>query len=108
MKLGYWNWVFNNVKTHFHFDLKNILGVPSYSTSSTTRTGRRKTGMMEGSDSMKELFRRISPLGNQSIVPVLDRWVEEGNPIDKHLFQLYIKQLRSYKRYAQALEVFGK
>ncbi|XWS59315.1 hypothetical protein CRYUN_Cryun08bG0111400 [Craigia yunnanensis] len=61
--------------------------------------------MMEGSDSMKELFRRISPLGNQSIVPVLDRWVEEGNPTNKHLFQLHIKQLRSYKRYAQALEM---
>ncbi|XVF01435.1 hypothetical protein REPUB_Repub04eG0088900 [Reevesia pubescens] len=105
-QLGYRSWVFNNVKTHFHFDLRNVLGVSSsYSTSSTTTptpTGRR---IMEGSYPMKELFRRISPLGNQSIVPVLDRWLEEGNPIHKHFLQSYIKQLRTYKRHAQALEM---
>ncbi|XVF55943.1 hypothetical protein PTKIN_Ptkin06aG0076100 [Pterospermum kingtungense] len=105
MKLGYWSWVFNNVKTHFGFDSKHVLDVSSYSTLSTRRTGWGKTAMMEGSDSMKELFRRISPLGNQTIVPVLDQWVEEGNPVKKNILRSYIKQLRSYKRYAQALEI---
>ncbi|XVE61330.1 hypothetical protein DITRI_Ditri06bG0031000 [Diplodiscus trichospermus] len=105
MKLSYWSWVFNNVKTHLHSDLRNVLGVSFYSTSLTTRTGPRKKAMMGGLDSMKELFRRISPLGMQSIVPVLDQWVEEGNPVKKNGLQIYIKLLRSYKRYAQALEM---
>lgn len=108
MKLGYWSWVFNNGKTHFRFDSKHFWDiVSSYSTLSTTRTvwRTRNKEIWENSNSMKKLFRRISPLGDQPIVPVLDRWVEEGNPVEKHVIRSYIKQLRYYKRYSQALEV---
>ncbi|XP_021283555.1 pentatricopeptide repeat-containing protein At2g20710, mitochondrial-like isoform X3 [Herrania umbratica] len=103
MKLGDWSRVFNNLKTHF--DFKNVLGVFSYSTSTTTTTGRSKMAMMGGS--MNGLFRKISPSGDLSvsIVPVLDQWVEEGNPVEKHLLQFCIKRLRFYKRYGHALEM---
>ncbi|KAK6289570.1 hypothetical protein POUND7_001111 [Theobroma cacao] len=103
MKLGDWSRVFNNLKTHF--DFKNVLGVFPYSTSTTTTTGRSKMAMMGGS--RKGLFRKISPIGDLSvsIVPVLDQWVEEGNSVEKHLLQFYINRLRSYRRYAHALEM---
>ncbi|EOY09638.1 Tetratricopeptide repeat-like superfamily protein, putative isoform 1 [Theobroma cacao] len=103
MKLGDWSRVFNNLKTHF--DFKNVLGVFPYSTSTTTTTGRSKMAMMGGS--RKGLFRKISPIGDLSvsIVPVLDQRVEEGNSVEKHLLQFYINRLRSYRRYAHALEM---
>ncbi|OMO51894.1 hypothetical protein CCACVL1_29516 [Corchorus capsularis] len=53
------------------------------------------------------LFRRISPLGNPSIsvVPVLDQWVAEGNPIDENELHFCIRRLRFHNRYSQALEI---
>lgn len=53
------------------------------------------------------LYSRISPLGtpNLSLVPVLDQWVEEGKKVRDVELDRIIRDLRSRKRYAQALEV---
>ncbi|KAI9185818.1 hypothetical protein LWI28_011010 [Acer negundo] len=53
------------------------------------------------------LYSRISPLGNTtcSLVPVLDKWVQEGNQLKEIELQRIIRVLRSHKRYSQALQV---
>ncbi|CAN1144317.1 Pentatricopeptide repeat-containing protein At2g20710, mitochondrial [Linum perenne] len=58
-------------------------------------------------ESGNELYRRISPVGDHkvSIVPILDRWIEEGNSIDKYQLVNYIKELRHYGRNYHALEI---
>ncbi|CAL5356917.1 unnamed protein product [Camellia sinensis] len=53
------------------------------------------------------LYRRILPLGQPtvSIVPVLDRWIEEGRNVSKEQLQHIVKELRRYSRFRHALEV---
>ncbi|KAK4850058.1 hypothetical protein QYF36_003504 [Acer negundo] len=53
------------------------------------------------------LYSRISPLGNPdtSLVPVLDKWVEEGKKVMESELQRIVRDLRSNKRYAQALQI---
>ncbi|KAK0600941.1 hypothetical protein LWI29_019855 [Acer saccharum] len=53
------------------------------------------------------LYSRISPLGNPdtSLVPVLDKWVEEGKKVMESELLRIVRDLRSNKRYAQALQV---
>ncbi|KAI3427558.1 uncharacterized protein J3R85_009389, partial [Psidium guajava] len=55
----------------------------------------------------KDLFSRISPIGdpNQSVVPVLDKWVEEGNKVKGLDIKRIIRDLRSRRRYIHALQV---
>ncbi|KAI4333689.1 hypothetical protein L6164_018463 [Bauhinia variegata] len=55
----------------------------------------------------RNLYSRISPLGDPSIslIPVLDRWVEEGNAVKATELQHIVKDLRGSKRFKQALEV---
>lgn len=55
----------------------------------------------------ENLFRRISPLGNPncSVIPELQRWVDEGKSLGKWELQLIIKQLRKYRRYQHALQI---
>lgn len=53
------------------------------------------------------LFRRISPLGppDNSMVPVLDQWVDEGRPVSKEELVGIIKYLKSQKRLKHALQI---
>ncbi|KAJ8755546.1 hypothetical protein K2173_022125 [Erythroxylum novogranatense] len=53
------------------------------------------------------LYSRVSPLGDPriSVIPVLDKWVEEGRKVKAHDLQRLVKSLRSGRRYKQALEV---
>ncbi|KAL5804488.1 hypothetical protein ACOSQ3_031288 [Xanthoceras sorbifolium] len=53
------------------------------------------------------LYARISPLGKPgtSLVPVLDHWVQEGNKVKEIELQRIVRDLRSRKRHAQALQV---
>ncbi|KAK2639093.1 hypothetical protein Ddye_026888 [Dipteronia dyeriana] len=52
------------------------------------------------------LFSRISPLGmGTTLVPVLDKWVQEGNQLKELELQRIVRVLRSHKRYSQALQV---
>ncbi|XP_056167098.1 pentatricopeptide repeat-containing protein At4g21705, mitochondrial-like [Syzygium oleosum] len=55
----------------------------------------------------KDLFSRISPIGdpNQSVAPVLDKWVEEGNKVKGFDLKSIIRDLRSRRRYTHALQV---
>ncbi|OMO68726.1 hypothetical protein COLO4_29459 [Corchorus olitorius] len=78
------------------------MGVSWHSTTSLTT---RRKAMTEAP--LNGLFRRISPLGNPSIsvVPVLDQWVAEGNPIEENELHFCIKRLRFHNRYSQALEI---
>ncbi|XP_027356546.1 pentatricopeptide repeat-containing protein At4g21705, mitochondrial-like [Abrus precatorius] len=59
------------------------------------------------STNRRNLYSRISPLGDPSIsvVPVLDKWIEEGNAVNGPQLQRIIKILRSRKRFTQALQV---
>lgn len=52
------------------------------------------------------LFSRISPLRQFShVIPVLEQWVDEGRKIQKLELQRIIRDLRSRRRYSQALQV---
>ncbi|KAK7313038.1 hypothetical protein VNO77_37382 [Canavalia gladiata] len=55
----------------------------------------------------RNLYSRISPLGDPSVsvVPVLNKWIEEGNAVNCLHLQRIIKILRSRKRFTQALQV---
>ncbi|KDP24137.1 hypothetical protein JCGZ_25794 [Jatropha curcas] len=53
------------------------------------------------------LSRRISRAGDPSVsmVPILEKWLEEGNDIKLSELQKFIKQLRKFRRYTQALQI---
>ncbi|KAF8413888.1 hypothetical protein HHK36_001882 [Tetracentron sinense] len=59
------------------------------------------------STSEDTLFKRISPAGDPrvSIVPVLDKWIEEGRTVNREDLQTMIKQMRAYGRFTHALEI---
>lgn len=52
-------------------------------------------------------MRRILPLGdpNKSIVPELDKWIEEGNSAKKWEIHGVINELMTTRRFRHALEV---
>ncbi|KAI6696612.1 hypothetical protein NL676_016731 [Syzygium grande] len=76
---------------------------PPLSPAEAARRGSKKPA----DGPMTELLRRISPLGDPklSIAPVLDRWVAEGNPVERRPFLRLIKRMRSYRRHSHALEI---
>jgi hypothetical protein len=41
------------------------------------------------------------------VIPVLDKWIQEGETIWEDLIHALIKELRHYRRYHHALEVFN-
>ncbi|KAM2731369.1 hypothetical protein EV2_035038 [Malus domestica] len=53
------------------------------------------------------LRRRILRSGNPrvSILPVLHQWLEEGRNVERSELQDFIKQLRKFRRYTQALQI---
>ncbi|KAL5581792.1 hypothetical protein UlMin_014234 [Ulmus minor] len=73
-----------------------VLRVLSYSTEA-----------LASSPPVDSLFARISKLGDprNSIVPVLDKWVEEGRDIKKEELQRMIKQFRKFRRFSHALQM---
>ncbi|CAN1305510.1 hypothetical protein LINPERPRIM_LOCUS26542 [Linum perenne] len=83
-----------------------------YSTSSSYASAEEATNSSNRNftsptkESRGELYWRISPVGDHrdSIVPILDRWIEEGNSVDKYQFVTYIKELCHYGRNYHALE----
>ncbi|XP_057797327.1 pentatricopeptide repeat-containing protein At4g21705, mitochondrial-like [Salvia miltiorrhiza] len=55
---------------------------------------------------IRNLFSRISPLRkDHDVVQVLDQWVAEGRKIHYQEFQRIIRDLRSRRRFSQALQV---
>ncbi|XP_024191142.2 pentatricopeptide repeat-containing protein At2g20710, mitochondrial [Rosa chinensis] len=56
--------------------------------------------------SLNTLYRRICGSEFQaSVLPILDRWVQEGQTVDRDELVTIIKELRYYKDYGRALEV---
>ncbi|XP_050383445.1 pentatricopeptide repeat-containing protein At2g20710, mitochondrial-like [Argentina anserina] len=56
--------------------------------------------------SLNGLYRRISRSDPKaSALPILDKWVHQGRPVDKDGLVTIVKELRHYKDYKQALEV---
>ncbi|XP_038903586.1 pentatricopeptide repeat-containing protein At4g21705, mitochondrial-like isoform X2 [Benincasa hispida] len=55
----------------------------------------------------RNLFARISPLGDPelTVVPVLNQWIEEGRKIKNFELRRIVCDLRTRRRYGQALEV---
>ncbi|KAJ9177028.1 hypothetical protein P3X46_012283 [Hevea brasiliensis] len=53
------------------------------------------------------LHRRISRSGNPavSIVTVIEKWLEEGKSVEQSELRIFIKQLRKYRRFKQALQI---
>ncbi|KAL1829436.1 hypothetical protein ACET3Z_007848 [Daucus carota] len=82
---------------HFH-------KLSAYYSSSSTSASSSHTDYKKDVDS---LYRRISPVGDwsESIVPILNHWIQEGRTVNKVQLQRIIRELRRYKRYKHALEV---
>ena len=56
----------------------------------------------------KPLYRRLSALGGApagSVAKAMDEWVQEGKRIRPIQVVKYVRELRKYKRFSQALEV---
>lgn len=105
MKLGRLSTTLYNIKTQL--GLGNVLGSSSsYSTATGTAT-REVAKILRKGSSMYKLYRRLSPMGdtNESMVPLLDQWVEEGRPLDMEQLRIIIKKFRLYKRFSHALHV---
>ncbi|PIA55322.1 hypothetical protein AQUCO_00800215v1 [Aquilegia coerulea] len=68
--------------------------------STNTQTSKSKT-------TADILYNRISSINDSkvSIVPILDEWIQEGNPINKNQLQCLIKQLKVTNRFQHALQM---
>ncbi|KAJ0089363.1 hypothetical protein Patl1_32856 [Pistacia atlantica] len=91
---------------NFQLRLGNVSRISSYSTATRNLTTEWRSSSPY-SKSMRDLFRRISTLGDAmvSIVPLLDQWVQEGRTVEKEQLQVFIKELRSFRRFTHALQI---
>ncbi|KAL8460428.1 hypothetical protein ACS0TY_032096 [Phlomoides rotata] len=73
----------------------------------TYRTKPTRTRFPRNDSVSEPLLRRILPLGdpNKSIVPELDKWIEEGNSAKKWEIHGAINKLMTTRRFRHALEV---
>eukprot|EP01018_Ginkgo_biloba_P034030 Gb_09452 [translate_table: standard] len=55
----------------------------------------------------ENLYTRISRVGNPScsVIPVLQKWVQEGKIVKKWELQNFIKEFRKYRRHKHALQI---
>jgi len=55
------------------------------------------------------LFLRISRAGDPIIpmTPILNQWIQEGRDVNHSELQFFIKQLRTRRRFKQALQVLS-
>ena len=89
---------FGAIKPWRAFGISRVFRALFYSTEALTSPSPRTD----------TLYQRISKLGNPkiSLTPVLDQWLEEGRPINSSELHKIIKQLRKYRRFSQALQVY--
>ncbi|CAN4104952.1 unnamed protein product [Withania somnifera] len=84
--------------------------VSSYSTkSSTSRLTSSLANKDDETSSPSGLYNRLLYLSRnkESIIPTLDQWVSEDNPsINFEDLHIIVKQLRSYRRYNHALQIY--
>lgn len=80
------------------YGISRVLGVFFYS----TRTLARRSPPIDS------LYSRVSRAGDPkvSIIRVIDQWLEEGRQVQQSDILMMIKQLRKFRRYSQALQIF--
>ncbi|OVA00590.1 Pentatricopeptide repeat [Macleaya cordata] len=59
------------------------------------------------SHSFDSLYKRVSPIRDPkaSIIPVLEKWVEDGNTVKRLDLRLLIRRMMYYRRFQHALEI---
>jgi hypothetical protein len=84
---------------------KNVVGIRFF--YSKIQNPRSREPPWKGP--FNRLSRRLSRIRdhNVSVIPVLDKWIQEGENIWEDLIHALIKELRQYRRYHHALEVFN-
>lgn len=87
--------------------------VSSYSTKSETLDSLALPNKDEASNTLTSspksaLYNRLLYLSRykESIIPTLDQWASEENPIKYEDLQIIVKQLRAYRRYNHALQIY--
>ncbi|KAM3697407.1 hypothetical protein ACJW31_06G109800 [Castanea mollissima] len=80
------------------YGISRVLGVFFYSTRTLARP----------SPPIDSLYSRVSRAGDPkvSIIRVIDQWLEEGRQVQQSDLIMMIKQLRKFRRYSQALQIF--
>ncbi|XP_060668470.1 pentatricopeptide repeat-containing protein At2g20710, mitochondrial-like isoform X1 [Ziziphus jujuba] len=88
---------------HFRSQKNLFIGVSFYSTNTNGEISHRNSW----NGPMGVLYRQISPIGDPklSVVPVLDKWVQDGQNVNKSHLVSVIKELRYFGRYKHALEI---
>ncbi|KAH7513123.1 hypothetical protein FEM48_Zijuj12G0163200 [Ziziphus jujuba var. spinosa] len=87
------------------FNLKNFFG--SHFRSPRSLLSYYSTSPRSSwKEPVQVLYGKISPIGNPkvSVVPILDKWVEDGPYVESTGLLDIIKELRYYRRYNHALE----
>ncbi|KAH7513117.1 hypothetical protein FEM48_Zijuj12G0162600 [Ziziphus jujuba var. spinosa] len=100
MKVSSFNSIMKFFGNHFCSSrTRSLLSVSYYYNYSTSPRSSWK-------QPVDALYRKISPMGDPkvSIVPVLDKWVQDGQYVSKAGLLDIIKELRHYGRYGHALE----
>ncbi|XP_060188883.1 pentatricopeptide repeat-containing protein At2g20710, mitochondrial-like [Lycium barbarum] len=96
-----------SVKSWWKF---SFLRASSYSTEPETLASSFLSSKDEGSTkpAKSPLYSKLLYLtrSNGSVIPILDKWVTEENPIKYEDLQSIIKQLRAYRRYKSALQIY--
>ncbi|XP_015899701.3 pentatricopeptide repeat-containing protein At2g20710, mitochondrial [Ziziphus jujuba] len=101
MKVSSFNSIMKFFGNHFCSSrTRSLLSVSYYYNYSTSPRSSWK-------QPVDALYRKISPMGDPkvSIVPVLDKWVQDGQYVSKAGLLDIIKELRHYGRYGHALEI---
>ncbi|MCD7465858.1 hypothetical protein HAX54_002036 [Datura stramonium] len=90
-----------------------FLRVSSYSTKPETLDSLNLPNKDEDSDTLASspkgtLYNKLLYLtcSKESVIPILDKWVSEENPIKYEDLQIIVKQFRAYRRYNHALQIY--
>ncbi|KAK9906048.1 hypothetical protein M0R45_000093 [Rubus argutus] len=102
MKHSHFSSLFMNF--YSRFSLRNAPGQVSLYSTAAAKSHRKSWQV-----SLNLLYRRISRTGypRASAFSILDQWIQEGRTVDKDGLVSIIKELRHFKDYSQALEVFA-
>ncbi|GAB2229774.1 hypothetical protein Droror1_Dr00014029 [Drosera rotundifolia] len=84
-------------------NLSRIYTTLSFSSSSSASSSAAAAGY-------DSLYQRLSRAGNPriSMVPVLERWLQEGRSVNQDELRFLVTRLRKFRRYTHALQVEAK
>ncbi|XP_062003898.1 pentatricopeptide repeat-containing protein At2g20710, mitochondrial-like [Rosa rugosa] len=90
--------------SHFSSLFNTLRNAPRHVSLYSTAAPKSHRKFWKGS--LNGLYRQISRSDPKaSVLPILDRWVQDSRTVDKDDLVTIIKELRYYKDYSQALEV---